>query len=131
MTLNPSKYYHIYNHANGFENIFNEERNDRFFLEKYQFYISPIADTLAYCLMPNHFHLVIHIRKREVIEKQIQNKSTKFNDDEIAKYLSNQILSIKDFVPFIQIEDIARTTKSGSKKVKWWTWKNCSNRLEE
>jgi len=89
MTLTPSKYYHIYNHANGFENIFNKERNDRFFLEKYQFYISPIADTLAYCLMPNHFHLVIRIRKREVIEKQIQNKSTKFNDDEIAKYLSN------------------------------------------
>ena len=89
MTLTPSKYYHIYNHANGFENVFREDENFRYFLEKYRLYITLVAETYACCLMPKHFHLVIRIRKREVIEKQIQNKSTKFNDDEIAKYLSN------------------------------------------
>jgi len=60
--IQPSTYYHIYNHANGFENIFKEEQNYCFFLEKYQFYISPIADTLAYCLMPNHFHFLIRVK---------------------------------------------------------------------
>jgi REP element-mobilizing transposase RayT len=100
--LIPDTSYHIFNHANGFENVFREDENFRYFLEKYRLYITPVAETYAYCLMPNHFHLVIRIRKREVIEKQIQSKSTfskvlnfgkgefKFNDDEIAKYLSKQ-----------------------------------------
>ncbi len=75
-----SKYYHIYNHANGFENIFNEERNYRFFLEKYQFYISPIADTLAYCLMPNHFHFLIKIKSEEELRGWLGSTSQKFAD---------------------------------------------------
>ena len=45
-----------------------------YFMEKYADYIHPIAETYAYCLMPNHFHLVIRIRKREVIEEIIRNK---------------------------------------------------------
>jgi len=80
MTLTISTYYHIYNHANGFENIFNEERNYRFFLEKYQFYISPIADTLAYCLMPNHFHFLIKIKSEEELRGWLELTSQKFAD---------------------------------------------------
>lgn len=72
--LQPNQSYHIFNHANGFENIFKEDRNFQYFLEKYVEYIFPIAETYAYCLMPNHFHLVIRIRKREVIEKLILRK---------------------------------------------------------
>jgi hypothetical protein len=41
--------------ANGEEDIFREEDNYRYFLEKYQKYIVPVADTLAYRLMTNHF----------------------------------------------------------------------------
>jgi putative transposase len=63
--------YHIFNHANGFENVFREAENYRFFLEKYRQYISPIAETYAWCLLPNHFHLVVRMRKREIIEKLI------------------------------------------------------------
>ncbi len=73
--LVPDTSFHIYNHANGFENVFKEAENYRFFLEKYQLHISPIAETYAYCLMPNHFHLVVRIRKREVIENLIKNKN--------------------------------------------------------
>ena len=65
--LQPDTSYHIFNRANGFENVFRTEENFRYFLEKVRLYISPIAETYAYCLMPNHFHLVVRIRKREVI----------------------------------------------------------------
>lgn len=74
-SLVPNTTYHIFNHANGFENVFREDENFRFFLNKYRLYISPVAETYAYCLMPNHFHLVVRIRKREVIEEMIRNKS--------------------------------------------------------
>ncbi|MDP3913156.1 MAG: hypothetical protein Q8R96_05395 [Bacteroidota bacterium] len=82
-SLVPDTSYHIFNHANGFENVFRKEDNFYFFLEKYRLYISPIAETYAYCLMPNHFHLVVRIRKRVVIEELIRNK-TKTNFSKVS-----------------------------------------------
>jgi putative transposase len=60
--LLPGKYYHIYNHANGSENLFYSHDNYLFFLKKYVEHILPIVDTFAYCLMPNHFHLAVRIK---------------------------------------------------------------------
>lgn len=104
--LIPDTSFHIYNHANGFENVFKEAENYRFFLEKYCLHISPVAETYAYCLMPNHFHLVVRIRKREVIEELIRNKlvtntskvpnfgSVNVTNDEIEKFLSKQFSNL-------------------------------------
>ena len=64
----PYKYYHIYNHTNGFGNIFKSDENYRFFLEKHKLYISPVAGTFAYCLIPNHFHLLIKIKSEEELK---------------------------------------------------------------
>jgi len=57
-------YYHIYNRGNNGENLFPEERNYRHFLKLYIRYIYPIADTYAYCLMKNHFHLLVRIKPK-------------------------------------------------------------------
>ncbi|MBD0287331.1 MAG: hypothetical protein ICV79_18180, partial [Flavisolibacter sp.] len=65
--LEAEKVYHIYNQANGNENLFREERNYPFFLERYKTHLQPVARTYAWCLMPNHFHLMIRIRKEEEI----------------------------------------------------------------
>jgi REP element-mobilizing transposase RayT len=54
--------YHIYNHANGSENIFREEENYRFFLQQYDKYLGGVVDTYAYCLMPNHFHFLVGVK---------------------------------------------------------------------
>ena len=45
--LLPANYYHIYNHANGNENLFLENDNYRYFLQQYEKHIQPVADTLA------------------------------------------------------------------------------------
>ena len=63
--------YHIYSHVSGKELIFRESKNYTFFLDKIKFYICPIADIFAYCLMPNHFHLLIAFKKKEIIDKEI------------------------------------------------------------
>ena len=57
--METEKFYHIYNHANGHENLFRKEENYRFFLQQWDKYISPIAETYAYCLMSNHIHFLI------------------------------------------------------------------------
>ena len=60
--LIPDATYHIYNRANGNDKLFLSDDNYRYFLEKYIEYVSPIADTFCYCLMPNHFHFLIRIK---------------------------------------------------------------------
>ena len=60
--LQYGQYYHIYNRGNNRENLFIEERNYRYFLQLYLMYIEPIAWTFAYCLLRNHFHLLVRIK---------------------------------------------------------------------
>ena len=57
--------YHIYNRGNNRETIFKEEKNYLFFLERFHQYLSPWVEVHAYCLMPNHFHMLIRVREIE------------------------------------------------------------------
>lgn len=72
--LVSGQFYHIWTHANGDENIFREERNYGYFLDKYKYYISPVADTFAYCLMPNHLHLMVRIKSEEDVLEFVKSK---------------------------------------------------------
>ena len=72
--LLPDTVYHIFNHANGNENIFVKTENYYYFLKKYAEYIYPIAETYAYCLMGNHFHLMVEIRSEEELKKYFLTK---------------------------------------------------------
>ena len=101
--LTPNCTYHIFNHANGFENIFTEDENYRFFLAKYQQYILPIAETYAYCLLPNHFHLVVRIRRKEVLEevfraynfsKVLNFGKVEITDNMIERFISKQFANL-------------------------------------
>lgn len=78
----PGKTYHLFTHANGSENLFLNDENYRFFLQRYRDFIDPIADTYAYCLMSNHIHFMIHIKEYEgllkVFEKSIPGKSIEY-----------------------------------------------------
>ena len=60
--LSYSNYYHIYNRGINSCDLFKEAENYRYFLNLYDKYISPIADTYSWVLMPNHFHLLIRIK---------------------------------------------------------------------
>lgn len=88
IALEPDNYYHIYNHANGKENLFVNDGNYNFFLKRYANFINPIADTFAYCLMPNHFHLAIRIKSEEEI-KQLSVSSKLSVSAYISKQFSN------------------------------------------
>ncbi len=60
--------YHIFSHGNGKEMIFRETSNYQYFLEKLEKYILPVADIYAYCLIPNHFHLLVRFKSFKGIE---------------------------------------------------------------
>jgi putative transposase len=77
----PSTFYHVFNHAVGNEKLFRNAENFEFFFSKYDYYMNPVWDTYAYCIMPNHFHLLIKVKP---IEELKENPKCK---DDIHKYV--------------------------------------------
>ena len=63
--------YHIYNQGNNRQNIFFNRDNYIYFLNKIKTYITPYVDILAWCLMPNHFHLMVLVKKDKLDSKTL------------------------------------------------------------
>ncbi|QFG53562.1 hypothetical protein [Chryseobacterium sp.] len=61
--LEPGFFYHIFNRGINGEKVFLNDDNRLFFLRKVSLYLLPVAELYAYCLMPNHFHLMIRIKE--------------------------------------------------------------------
>lgn len=57
------KVYHIYNRGNNREKIFYSKDHYQRFLELYQIFPGEIAETYCYCLIPNHFHILLRINR--------------------------------------------------------------------
>jgi putative transposase len=76
--LQEGLFYHIYNRGNNRETLFRTTENYRFFLERYAKYIEPVAATYAYCLLPNHFHFLVKIRKEE--EQEMWHQSCQLSE---------------------------------------------------
>src|SRR3974377_2385016 len=79
LPLDPGKYYHIFNRGNNGANIFIEERNYTYFMNLYAKYIVPVADTFAYCLLRNHFHVGVRIKEDLSLMHPGQQFSNFFN----------------------------------------------------
>ncbi|WP_029034367.1 hypothetical protein [Salinimicrobium terrae] len=59
--LEIDSFYHIYNRGINKSNIFSNEENKLYFLRQYNKHLSQKVSTFAYCLLQNHFHLVVRI----------------------------------------------------------------------
>jgi putative transposase len=69
MHFTPGDVYHLYNRGNNKQLIFFSERNYDFFLQKIKNQISPCCEVLCWCLMPNHFHLMIYATQKSCAER--------------------------------------------------------------
>lgn len=84
MSTNPiplefGKTYHMFNRGNNRENIFPQQRNYAYFLELWWKHTFQIADTYAFGLMRNHFHVSIRIKgKEELAGLEIKEPSQYF-----------------------------------------------------
>jgi putative transposase len=75
MHFAPNSIYHVYNRGNNKQKIFFEQRNYDYFLNKVRDELSNMCDVLAYCLMPNHFHLLIYIPEKTIGLELIPNQN--------------------------------------------------------
>ncbi|MEO5572289.1 MAG: hypothetical protein ABIT08_16050, partial [Bacteroidia bacterium] len=77
IALEPDKFYHIYNHAVGKENFFENDANYKWFLGKFIKYAVPVCDVFAFSLMPNHFHFTVRIKSDSAIIPLAKIRSVK------------------------------------------------------
>lgn len=73
--LSYGKYYHIYNRGIDSCNLFREADNYEHFLGLFDKYISPIAETYAWVLMPNHFHILVKVKDNVVYKLSNADRS--------------------------------------------------------
>ena len=88
------RYYHVFNRGNNKRQVFFSEANYNYFLKLYDQYLGSYVSTLAYSLMPNHFHLLI--KTRDKLPSDFSSGMSSFQRDDIpeeetmGKIISNQ-----------------------------------------
>jgi len=62
-------WYHIHSRGVNRGDIIFEDRNYDYFMALLEHHICPVADVFAYCLLRNHFHLLIRVKEGNDIKK--------------------------------------------------------------
>jgi putative transposase len=62
MQFLPEHTYHVYNQGNNREQLFFERENYLYFLKKVEKHLVPHVNILAWCLMPNHYHILFQVK---------------------------------------------------------------------
>ncbi|MBU2052246.1 transposase [Patescibacteria group bacterium] len=96
----PDSYYHVYNRGVAKQNIFLDEQDYKIFLSYFKLYLTPpdlqgqslkVAASrklknyfgelrlLVYCLMPNHFHLLIFQKEADSMTNFLRSLATKYS----------------------------------------------------
>jgi putative transposase len=65
--------YHLYNRGVNRQPIFFCAENWVYFIKRLRHYFQPeLVDILAYCLMPTHYHLMIHLKTDDLSARVMQ-----------------------------------------------------------
>ncbi len=71
LKITPGNIYHIYNRGVNKERIFYSDKNYLFFIYKMSRYLVQHAEVFAYCLMPNHFHILVQVNDEFFVAKSM------------------------------------------------------------
>jgi putative transposase len=94
--LYPDNFYHVFSRAIGNEKLFLSHENYHFFLRKLQLHTALVCSVYCYALLPNHFHLLIHIKPEssiiaafELVKKKTFSHSVHNLSDFVMERFSN------------------------------------------
>jgi len=87
------QYYHIFNRGVNKENIFHQNENYIFLLNKVKKYAFPNnIDIIAYCLMPNHYHFLLYQKSDMSISNFMQLLFNSYSKAINSKYQRTRTL---------------------------------------
>lgn len=84
LPLEKGNYYHIYNRGNNGIDVFFDSESYYHFLRLFDRYISPIAETYAWCLLKNHFHILVYIK----LDNEVDYSKLEYSTVEKPKVLN-------------------------------------------
>ena len=86
IAFESDNFYHLYNRGNNRQNIFFERENYLHFLRLIRRHlISESVEILAYCLMPNHYHLLVYL-KADSLSQGMKSLSLAYTKGMNARY---------------------------------------------
>lgn len=86
--------YHVYNQGNNKQQVFYTNENYLYFLNMYKTLVAPHADTLVYCLMPNHFHLLLSTNEQSIKQIKVGSLTLSALSNSIRVLLSSYATAI-------------------------------------
>ena len=96
MHFETNHIYHVYNRGNNRIKIFFSDGNYKYLLRKIESEWLEYCDILSYCLMPNHFHFMVHAKRAgcEKIVLKGQESHLQILSKAIGKTLSSYTQAI-------------------------------------
>ena len=90
-------FYHVYNRTNNKELLFLTDDNRMFFLKRFKEILSPFLETYCWCLLPNHFHILVRIKPENQIISFIDQTSYVARTAAERKF-HDQLTTVNDLV---------------------------------
>ncbi|MFH0894695.1 MAG: hypothetical protein V2A54_09685 [Bacteroidota bacterium] len=97
MEFQEGHIYHIYNQGNNKQKVFFAEANYLFFINKIKLHVLPYSDILAWCLMPNHFHLMVFVNSVGVTANSVSHARSQ-TDSRSTTQSRTKVRSINDSI---------------------------------
>ena len=89
-------YYHVFNRINNKENIFKEKENYSYFIMLIEKYLIETCQIYAFCLLPNHFHLLLKIKDFDNLPEAYRKGNKKIHQPFLIYLMHIVKLLIKD-----------------------------------
>jgi putative transposase len=97
-SFEPNRCYHVFNHAVHNNNLFVKDTNYQYFLQQLIKHTNPVCQLYAYCLMPNHFHLLIRIKDEDSIVQYYHQRKLSKNPEYKPLEIDLKEFDYHDFV---------------------------------
>ena len=79
ITPQADHYYHVYNRGVERRTLFLDRQDYGFFKSRlFRYAMANRTDILAYCIMPNHYHLLVHATEENALSKMIHRLQTSY-----------------------------------------------------
>ncbi|WP_175622547.1 transposase [Chryseobacterium schmidteae] len=91
--IEADRFYHIYNSGINGDIIFKSDYNYFFFFSKVAEFLVSVCDVYAYCLMSNHFHLLVKIKSDFELESLVKVQNLDNASERIGLHSPQNIFS--------------------------------------
>ena len=95
MNFEEEHIYHVYNRSLFNRILFPKDENYFYFLKKVRLHLMPHCKIMAYCLMPNHFHIMLYTTNIRIKisnkDKEIRNRSINYSIGILLRSYTNAL----------------------------------------